>query len=131
MRHFVGDQTPPLVCVRGILTGAEDDVVADGVGSGVDVLGGLRGRRICMHAHAGQGVTETLLQVLAQRRIERTTGPRQDALDAVGGVVVLGAGEIAQALYARRLGGAGWCAATIRLAIRSASVSSGCPSRQS
>ena len=66
------------------LPGAEDNIVACRVGMRVDVARRLRRGVIVVNSHARKVVAESLLHVLAQIRMQRSSGACQCAFHAVG-----------------------------------------------
>src|SRR4029079_1421061 len=69
---------------------AEDDVIADGVGEGVDAARGVGGNSVAVDADAGEVIAEAGLEVCPGRGAERLARRRDDVVDDRRGFAVAG-----------------------------------------
>ena len=72
--QFMRQQTSPFVGMRGVLTGAEYEMLSDGIGHSMHDLRRLTRLHVCVHPHRTQVITEPRFKEAAGSQVERFTG---------------------------------------------------------
>src|SRR5688572_7913942 len=84
MGQFVGDEVAAAVGIRLVFAGSEGDVVARGVGVGVDGAGGVAGLRVGMDSHLAEIMAEAGLHEITRARVQRVPRRRERAMNGLG-----------------------------------------------